>query len=110
MKTKRETISQIFQDNDIPVKIFEQFKETKDPVIVIDLLGRTLWMNDIFQTVNLKSDDDLLDCLSLDYGFEVFEQGVEHLTKELPTNYSISTIEFVSLLRLNHLETLGFKE
>lgn len=94
-KSKKEAICDVFKQNGVSLESFEQFKDSNDQVIVIDLLGRLLWKNETFSAVNLKCDDDLLESISLDYGFEVFQDGFEIIMKDLPTEYTISTIEFV---------------
>lgn len=95
-KTKKEIIRGLFNDNGITEEVFFQYKDQKDPIIFIDLLGKVLWANESFYSVYLKCEDDLMECNSHDYGFEVYHEALQTVIRELPKDCRVSEIDFVS--------------
>lgn len=107
-KTKKELIERIFKDYKVNSEDFSSIINNKLPVVLIDVFGRVLWMNEMFKNVNLLSEEDLYESLVTKFGFEVFEQGLDKVIKDLPEEYKISNIEFVIFNRFT-IETLfGF--
>lgn len=76
--------------------MFQKYDQEKCQIIVIDLLGRVLWMNEMFKDVNLKFDQsDILEGLNGQYGFEAFDELCDIVLKELPSKFEDNNIEFV---------------
>lgn len=101
-KTNTEIIQEKLKDAGINDDVYKTYKLYQDQVIMIDLLGRVIWMNELFKSVNFKHDNDLLDSLVSEFGFEVYNEGVNFVLKNLPLTYEISTINFVSCFLSNY--------
>lgn len=98
-KPKSEVIEQKFKEAGIGKDVYMMYQNENYQVIIVDLLGRVLWMNDLFQRVNIKGEDDLIESLYGQYGFEALEEGLDFLFSTYPKTHSHSTIDFVSFIK-----------
>lgn len=96
-KTKKEILEEKLKDLENSDEIFQKYTDYKDQVMMVDLIGRVIWMNDLFKRVNLKTENDLLESLFSEYGFEIYNEGLEYVLKNFPETHEENTIIFVSI-------------
>lgn len=109
LKSKKEEVQERLKESGLDESIFSEYQKSEKQVIMVDLLGRMLWMNKQFAFVNFKTEQDLMEGLYNEFGFEVFIKSYEYVTKNLPMNYTSSDIEFVSVFFTN-LETCRYQD
>lgn len=98
-KSKKEIIEKKIQELEFDDSIFQDYYKSENQVIFVDFLGRLLWMNETFSLCNFKSEDDLMEGIYDEFGFEVFTRIYESVIKTLPPKFKEYDIKFV---RTNH--------
>lgn len=99
-KSKKEKAQELFQEimkcGAILDDEFKDLEQSNDQVIIIDMLGRMIWMNETFQDVNLKDlEVDIYESLLNDFGFEAYLELFEEVTKNNLDELKSNDIEFV---------------
>lgn len=94
-KFELEKIEDKMEDNNLDPNLFLKYENDEHQVVVIDLLGRIMWMNNMFKEVNAKFEDGLFESF-YDYGFEAFQEIWENVQKNYYDHFEENSIEFVS--------------
>jgi hypothetical protein len=94
--TKEEQVFINFSDAGLVlVNIVGPYVNNEEPILLLNNIGRTLWMNDVFQDVFLKGEKDLLEFFNPSFGFEVFEIARDVCFKQQPSRFEYKGLLFV---------------
>lgn len=109
-KSKKEMIEELIKElkrNEIiKEEDFDSFQKSKEQIIIINTLGRLIWMNDLFKEVNLKyNDTDLFETLYNEIGFEAYQEIFDKVTNKSIDKLEENGISFVRIkLLMNRKE------
>jgi hypothetical protein len=95
MKTKSEVVRQTFLDHGVTIEdMTRDYDNLVIPVICVNLIGRVLWMNNVFQDSFQKGENDLLEIFVPLYGFDAYDKGLEIVLKECPKQHRVKDLIF----------------
>jgi hypothetical protein len=93
---KGDLIKQKFEEAGLSLeKVIGSYVDREDPILILSMLGHTLWMNPVFQDVFLKTDNDLMEFFNPSFGFEAYETARDMCLFKKPISYDYKSISFV---------------
>lgn len=92
-KFQKEKVEEKLAEALIEKELLDEYKSDPKQIILVDLLGRLVWMNSEFRTYTFKNENDLMERIC-DYGYEVYSDCLDQVLEKLPENHSFPDFDF----------------
>lgn len=99
-KHEKEKVQEKLTEINLDGYNLEDLKNNRFQMIIVDLLGRIIWMNERFAFYNFKTEDDLMEGVYGEFGFEVFTSTLTYIGKSSMEKYETEHFEFVRLVKI----------